>query len=570
MDIKNPCTCCLIRQSEKDLKATNTWLDKNEVYADMLKECFEINVACEVNEYGICELCISRLRDALDFKHQVMKCQKDLLLRTIHSIKDEEGQIKVENTINSDDDDHHDDAFDNYMPEFHEITLPDKIVQETSNVKEERPKKKTKSVPRLKTITKTRLQSRRVQSDSDRMIVKQITQRYVEKVLAERQRLLIGDTLQKNTGTRREKKLKVSLVQSDCTALIRRKYKFNIENIIKYSNCTPFKNKTLNGYCCAFCSETFADPKVLREHTKGNHKEDTFVKYNKDVTNLGIKIDITDLKCGICEQHMSDIKALKSHLHIDHKKRFHMDIKDYVLEFKLTSEEFYNCVHCTSTFETFKMLLQHMNNHYRNFICESCGMGFINMYKLKVHKTCHESGQFNCQFCEKVFPTQTKKAYHEKFTHTRVRYNSTCPHCNESFTSYYKRNQHMVKVHNTSAASYKCNICDRSFLLKAQLTNHTKKVHLMERNHVCTECGQGFYQKQYLKEHMIRHNGERIHKCEVCHKSYARKKTLREHMRIHNDDRRHKCPVCGLGFVQKCSMKSHLLSNHGLHLNAES
>lgn len=358
---------------------------------------------------------------------------------------------------------------------------------------------------------------------------------------------------------------KTSSKAIDERPLSKQRHRNNLIALLKYSNCTPFSSKTLSGYGCLFCKETFMDPKFLRVHTE-IHKTDLVFKYNKDFNNLAFKVDITDLICKICTESVKDIKDLKHHLIAKHKKSLSMEIKDFILEFKLTSDNIYNCAMCSATFETFKMLQQHMNNHYRNYVCDACGMGFINYTKLKTHQTCHETGEHTCQFCDKVFATKTKKAYHEKFTHTRVRYNTSCPHCAESFQSYYKRNQHMIQVHNTSAASYKCNICDRMFLLKSQLTNHTKKIHLMERNHVCSECGQGFYQKQYLKEHMIKHNGERIHKCDVCNKAYARKKTLREHMRIHNNDRRHKCEVCSMAFVQKCSLKSHLLSNHGIRM----
>lgn len=332
---------------------------------------------------------------------------------------------------------------------------------------------------------------------------------------------------------------------------------------MKFSNCTPFRTKTLAGYGCAFCSETYQDPKDLRAHTREKHNDEKpLFKSRIDINNLALKIDIMDLTCRICNQEIPDIKTLKTHLATEHEKKIYTDVKDFTMEFKLAMEETHDCALCSSTFETFKMLLQHMNNHYRNYICDTCGVSFLNVTRLRNHKTTHAIGSFNCKICDKVFPTSAKRAYHEKFTHSKVRYNTNCPMCDESFQSYYKRNQHLVQVHNTAAASYKCNICDRTFLLKAQLTNHTKKVHLMERNHICSECGQGFYQKQYLREHMIKHNGERIHKCEVCQKSYARKKTLREHMRIHNNDRRHKCEICGLSFVQKCSLKSHLLSNH--------
>lgn len=340
-----------------------------------------------------------------------------------------------------------------------------------------------------------------------------------------------------------------------------------MDNIMKNSNCTPFANKTLAGITCAFCKQTYQNPRELRTHMADKHKNDSILDPTKDKSNLSYKLDISDLKCTICLKNFDVISNLKTHLASEHDVKFFPDVHDYILEFKLTDAEMLQCALCNSTYETFKMLLQHMNGHYRNFICDVCDLGFINKHKLKNHQRTHEIGNFKCSFCDKEFPTRVRKMCHEKYTHnTSARYTTNCPQCDKSFTSYYQRNRHMFTEHNTVAATYKCNICDKSFILKSKLTSHIKKVHLMERNHICTVCGQGFFIKQSLDEHMIKHNGERVFKCTVCHKAYARKKTLREHMRIHNNDRRFKCGVCGLAFVQKCSMKSHMLSNHGITL----
>lgn len=346
------------------------------------------------------------------------------------------------------------------------------------------------------------------------------------------------------------------------------KHKTNIENIIKYSNCTPFSNKTLSGIICAYCKEIYMSPQDLRIHIDLAHQNADITDHKKmDKNNLAYKIDITNLKCNICQANFNSISTLKQHLMNKHDIKFYPDVNDYILEFKLSSDEIMNCALCHSTFETFKMLLQHMNGHYRNCICDICDLGFINKHRLRNHQRTHEVGTFNCSFCEKIFTTRVRKMCHEKYTHnSNARYTTNCPQCDQSFNSYYQRNRHMYTEHNTVAASYRCNICDKSFILKSKLTSHIKKVHLMERNHICSVCGQGFFIKQSLDEHMIKHNGERVYQCMVCHKAYARKKTLREHMRIHNNDRRFKCGVCGLAFVQKCSMKSHMLSNHGITL----
>ncbi|KAH9635156.1 hypothetical protein HF086_009496, partial [Spodoptera exigua] len=89
------CRCCLVRTPDKDLKTQYTILGKSEIYADMLKECFEIQIPLspEDDDCGICEVCITRLRDASDFKLQVQECQREFLEKfnafTVKELKEE-------------------------------------------------------------------------------------------------------------------------------------------------------------------------------------------------------------------------------------------------------------------------------------------------------------------------------------------------------------------------------------------------------------------------------------------------------------------------------------------------
>lgn len=501
-----------------------------------------MSVDSNSNPGGICEICISRLCDAVDFKHQVLECEKHyesklLALKdeTHPDVKDEFGDIDAETGI--------------YF-----LEIKDEVSDfENDVLKEDDDDKKLAEVFGFNNVTIKKYPEKRRKK-------RQIgTGRKSKKQLSGQMKISLRSISQIN-------KLllptEVGLV-SDNT-----KHKVNIENLLKHSNCTPFLNKTLSGIICAYCKETYADLPLLREHLSTNHTSEPLIDHKRmDKSNLSIKVDITNLKCGICQMNCDVISNLKEHLIKEHDIKFYPDVNDYILEFKLTDGAILNCALCHSTFETFKMLLQHMNGHYRNYICDICDLGFINKHKLRNHQRTHDIGNFNCLFCDKVFSTRVRKLCHEKYTHNSgARYTTNCPHCDESFTSYYQRNRHMAVAHNTAAATYKCNICDKSFILKSKLTSHIKKVHLMERNHICAECGQGFFIKQSLDEHMIKHNGERIFKCTVCGKSYARKKTLREHMRIHNNDRRFKCGLCPLAFVQKCSLKSHMLSNHGITL----
>ncbi|XP_059056408.1 zinc finger protein 57-like [Achroia grisella] len=598
------CRCCLVRPPDKDLKTMHIFLGKPEIYCDMLKECFEILLSSGNREgdSGICEMCITRLRDATDFKKQVEQCEKEFQMQIAlgHQLKNcKDDMDKVKEEVPDPDDENgiyfleiKDELSDfENLKDDEDKKLAEMLGYTDVSIKKKSAKRRNKKLGLEKTGTdiKEELSDfEDLKDEDDKKLAEMLGFADVAiKRKSKRRNKLLG--LEKTNSDRKSKKLLTKPLKISFRALSqmdklknpvsvasslryvseKKQHKANIYNILKYSNCTPFSSKTLAGIVCAYCKDTHPNPEALRTHIQEAHQDDD-LNANKriDKNNMSLKVDITDLKCNICSAKTPTISDLKMHLTKEHDIKFYLDINDYILEFKLTDGEMMNCALCHSTYETFKMLLQHMNGHYRNYICEVCDLGFINKHRLKNHQRTHELGTFKCAFCEKVFSTRVKKMCHEKYTHnTSARYTTNCPHCDQSFTSYYQRNRHMFNEHNTVAASYKCNICDKSFILKSKLTSHIKKVHLMERNHKCAECGQGFFIKQSLDEHMIKHTGERVYKCMVCQKAYARKKTLREHMRIHNNDRRFKCGMCGLAFVQKCSLKSHMLSNHGITLS---
>uniref|UniRef100_A0A2H1VZP2 SFRICE_018786 n=1 Tax=Spodoptera frugiperda TaxID=7108 RepID=A0A2H1VZP2_SPOFR len=74
----NMCRCCASEGAFKDIKSTYHWMGEEEIYADMLKDCFDINL--NVSEHGedggICEVCITQLRNAINFKKQVQHTEE--------------------------------------------------------------------------------------------------------------------------------------------------------------------------------------------------------------------------------------------------------------------------------------------------------------------------------------------------------------------------------------------------------------------------------------------------------------------------------------------------------------
>nr|XP_032526184.1 uncharacterized protein LOC116776970 isoform X13 [Danaus plexippus plexippus] len=83
-DTPGLCRCCLSEGCYKDLSTEYPWMDDTEIYADMLLECFDVSISQHIEGPNgpnrlICEVCITRLRDACNFKKQVLDSEKKFI-----------------------------------------------------------------------------------------------------------------------------------------------------------------------------------------------------------------------------------------------------------------------------------------------------------------------------------------------------------------------------------------------------------------------------------------------------------------------------------------------------------
>lgn len=327
--------------------------------------------------------------------------------------------------------------------------------------------------------------------------------------------------------------------------------------LLENSKICPFRWMK-NLYLCFYCDQQFSDPTELRPHNSIEHSNQTSKEITNALSKLQkyelVKVDVTDVGCKICNESISNLASLKTHMSIHDKK---LDLESYngILPFKVTKEDL-KCALCEEKYEDFKSLNHHMNVHFQNFICEQCGTGFVTQKRLKTHSLSHETGSFPCESCNKIFRSSNARNEHNATVHKKVK-RHRCPHCTETFRNYFQRNKHISAVHGIKLKEFKCNMCPKVFTISGKLGVHIQTVHLKMKRHSCDVCERKFYSKLGLKEHMVRHGGQSEYQCGVCKKVYARKYTLREHMRIHDNDRRFVCTICGRTFVQNCHLKLH-------------
>lgn len=306
----------------------------------------------------------------------------------------------------------------------------------------------------------------------------------------------------------------------------------NIKEILLNTNATPIRCRGGIGYTCCFCEEQYPDPADLKTHTLQQHtdaEKANFMK-GKDMHSYFVKLDITDLKCNLCELDIDNIESITDHLKNVHSKNMFTDLKNHILPFKFGKETL-SCFMCFNIFNSFKALQEHMNVHYRNYICPVCDAGFVNKNILLRHGDAHKTGDFPCLECSKTFDTARKKKLHDRSKQSGQKFPHKCGYCTERFKEVLKKYEHLSKIHGVKAPLINCQACDKSFETKHAWRLHTTRVHLMQRCHKCSECDMEFYTKRELDSHVVRHTGSREFRCEVCFKSYGRQKTLREHMR---------------------------------------
>ncbi|XP_023939849.2 zinc finger and BTB domain-containing protein 11-like [Bicyclus anynana] len=343
------------------------------------------------------------------------------------------------------------------------------------------------------------------------------------------------------------------------------KHCLNLETLLTNSNATPIQHYDGSDFLCCFCSEGFSKSGDLKEHTSKNHRNkksiSAYIKKTRPSTFL-LKLDVTLLKCTVCEKKIDTVDNLFDHLQNEHKQRLYADVKNRIVPFNFESEGF-KCAICSLFHTKYKNLLEHMHSHYRNYVCDVCDRGFISSRAMLCHQQSHEKSSVGCSKCDKVFENVRRLKLHMAAVHRFKNLPNKCKICNERFTSTPMKDQHMSTVHGKSPIFFKCLACEKSFKNQYSLRIHTKKYHLMERRYQCTQCEKTFFTGAQLRSHTLRHTGVKDFQCDYCSRLFARKTVLSAHMRLHMNNWLYTCHLCDKGFVQKWSWTEHVQTVHG-------
>lgn len=100
-----------------------------------------------------------------------------------------------------------------------------------------------------------------------------------------------------------------------------------------------------------------------------------------------------------------------------------------------------------------------------------------------------------------------------------------------------------MKIHTNETSSYECLICGRNMTSYAALIKHIDQFHFKEKlktKCICDLCGEFYYSKQRLENHMKLKHRYLGYRCldKVCSKNFTDFYTRRRHyLTHHNSDR---------------------------------
>lgn len=339
----------------------------------------------------------------------------------------------------------------------------------------------------------------------------------------------------------------------------------NASTLLENTTATPFV------YCryyfkCFYCREQYSEINTLLAHTL-THSVPENTSILKDYLPKGkrtVKVDISKLKCRICDKTFKDLDEIRKHLTTDHSKSF-TESGNGLVAYDLTSKNGqFACHICAKIFQTFILLNRHMNVHFSNAVCETCGAGFMTHQRLIQHKEIHLPGGYPCNKCDKVYTTNSNLKYHIEKAHegtTKMRM-LRCPHCPERFAEHFRKLKHLKEIHGITF-TFNCDVCQSVFPSRRALTMHTNKFHTEKTQ--CEVCKKSFSCVTTLKKHMVSHTGERNYVCSLCQKAYRHQKSLKQHMRSHVQSEqfvKFNCSECGNGFPNRNDFNRHVKEWH--------
>lgn len=179
----------------------------------------------------------------------------------------------------------------------------------------------------------------------------------------------------------------------------------------------------------------------------------------------------------------------------------------------------YLCEICQKSFTDQAELKTHQKDqHFKEFICDTCGKDFSGADLLLQHKIVHT---IKIENQDVKFSAIENIINNEIMPSSRIEFRALEDlKCIQSAVDHNKQsdtvspiNKHEKGVNNV----LQCSICTKKFNKMAHLTRHMK-IHVAIKPHTCHLCKKGFTRGEQLINHMNAHSGIKPHVCKICSK----------------------------------------------------
>ena len=233
-----------------------------------------------------------------------------------------------------------------------------------------------------------------------------------------------------------------------------------------------YENKTLavpQLKACNLCEKTFSRSNDLMRHKRIKHNNENSEKY-------------VCSECGFTTvyKHALNLHMNSKHWDQDHEK-CKKCLKIVPIREPHACEEF-SCEKCGKVYYYIYALKRHIKDSHNEQECKQCGQilkseELLWKHMSEVHQMCEYS--FDCNVCNRKFPSQNKLKCHMKFHGKK----EECPICKKKVRSIANHKQIMHK--SDEEKKFQCNLCGKGFSDPRSLKKHNMNVHLKLRPYEC-------------------------------------------------------------------------------------